>query len=205
MLGLIAFENKLKQDARETIHRLELAGIKSKMITGDNVYIAIETAVRCGILGRKDEVIVLEGRNTEISRQLTAADIKFNAKIFRFERDEIIVKNAVLSYEEYHTSTRPIIVDNDFLKLREDIKLSPSIRVYSRISPENKALIVRKLREEIASNHQQLKWLDKVCSNEEEKVGMVGDGANDLLAIKEANIGIGIRNCDSSYAASFSI
>lgn len=34
---------------------------------------------------------------------------------------------------------------------------------------------------------------------------MVGDGANDLLAIKEANIGIGIRNCDSSYAASFSI
>ena len=34
---------------------------------------------------------------------------------------------------------------------------------------------------------------------------MVGDGANDLLAIRQANIGIGIRNCDSSYAASFSI
>lgn len=38
-----------------------------------------------------------------------------------------------------------------------------------------------------------------------DKVGMIGDGANDLLAIKEADIGVGIRNCDSSYAASFSI
>ena len=34
---------------------------------------------------------------------------------------------------------------------------------------------------------------------------MVGDGANDLLAIKESDIGIGISNCDSSYAACFSI
>ena len=34
---------------------------------------------------------------------------------------------------------------------------------------------------------------------------MVGDGANDLLAIKEADIGIGISNCDSSYAANFTI
>lgn len=118
MLGLIAFENKLKHDARETIHRLELAGIQSKMITGDNVYIAIETAVRCGILERKDEVIVIEGRNTEMNRQWTTADIKFYAKIFRFEKEDVIVKNAMLSYEEYHTSARPIIVDNDFLKLR---------------------------------------------------------------------------------------
>jgi len=34
---------------------------------------------------------------------------------------------------------------------------------------------------------------------------MIGDGANDLLAIKEADIGVGIRNSDSSYAANFSV
>jgi cation-transporting P-type ATPase 13A2 len=48
------------------------------------------------------------------------------------------------------------------------------------------------------------KW-QQLLSVEMDKVGMVGDGANDLLAIKEADIGVGIRNCDSSYAASFSI
>lgn len=36
-------------------------------------------------------------------------------------------------------------------------------------------------------------------------VGMVGDGANDVMAIKGANIGIGINDCDSSFASDYSI
>lgn len=69
------------------------------------------------------------------------------------------ISSAVLSYEEYLSSARPIVVDNDFLSLREELRLSPMIRVYSRISPENKARVVRKLREEVASSRQQLGWL----------------------------------------------
>ena len=33
------------------------------MITGDNVYIAIETAIRSGIIDRTQEVVVIEGRD----------------------------------------------------------------------------------------------------------------------------------------------
>ena len=34
---------------------------------------------------------------------------------------------------------------------------------------------------------------------------MCGDGANDLMAIRQADVGLGISNSDASYGASFSI
>lgn len=34
---------------------------------------------------------------------------------------------------------------------------------------------------------------------------MVGDGANDILAIRQADVGIGMSETDSSFAASFSV
>jgi P-type E1-E2 ATPase len=37
------------------------------------------------------------------------------------------------------------------------------------------------------------------------RVGMVGDGANDLIAIKEADLGIGLSDSDGAYGAAFSV
>lgn len=34
---------------------------------------------------------------------------------------------------------------------------------------------------------------------------MCGDGANDLMAIREADVGLGISDSDASYGASFTI
>ncbi len=58
-LGLVAFENKLKDDTRETILKLVESNIEPKMITGDNIYIAVETGVRAGIIKKDEKVILL--------------------------------------------------------------------------------------------------------------------------------------------------
>ena len=44
------------------------------------------------------------------------------------------------------TQALPIAIDNDFLKLEPSPKLPDTIKIYARITPENKALIVKKLK-----------------------------------------------------------
>ena len=62
-----------------------------------------------------------------------------------------------------------------------------NVTVFARTKPNDKAKIVT------AYQHMGL------------KVSMCGDGANDLMAIREADVGIGISDSDASYAACFTI
>ena len=46
LMGIVTFDNSLKEDCVQTIQSLKEADIEAKIITGDNIYIAIETAMR---------------------------------------------------------------------------------------------------------------------------------------------------------------
>ena len=59
LLGVVGFENKLKHDTVETIRILMEGGIEPKIITGDNIYIAVETAIRTNILPHGSQIILL--------------------------------------------------------------------------------------------------------------------------------------------------
>lgn len=77
--------------------------------------------------------------------------------------------------------------------------------MFARISPENKALIVRKHKEREQAVLAGRRGMQKYLGDCSYKVGMVGDGANDLIAIKEADVGIGISSSDAVYSASFAV
>ena len=90
------------------------------------------------------------------------------------------------------------------MKVRSEF-LHHSVKVFARITPENKALIVKKHKEIYTEEVSNRSVAQKIFGDCGFKVGIVGDGANDLIAIKEADVGIGIASSDAVYSASFTV
>lgn len=187
MLGVVAFENKLKDDTVDTLRKLMDAHIEPKIITGDNIFIAVETALRTGILPHGSKILLFEGRKQR------GVNGMYNGIVLTHSKVKSQSEPVEITHEQYLSQKLPIGIDNDFLHLHPAPELPPTVKLFARISPESKAAIVRRLKEQnrkINPNH---------------KVGMCGDGANDLMAIRDADAGMGISDTDSSFAASFSI
>lgn len=74
-LGVVAFNNQLKEDAVETIKTLTECGINTKIITGDNIFLGVQTAFLTGMIEKQMRVIVVEGDkgtdNTQYVTELT--------------------------------------------------------------------------------------------------------------------------------------
>jgi len=62
--------------------------------------------------------------------------------------------------------------------------------VYSRMKPDEKALMIHFHQENIKKNVKPI-------------IGMCGDGANDCAALKTADIGISLSKLEASIAAPF--
>ncbi|MDY6985156.1 MAG: cation-transporting P-type ATPase [Candidatus Thermoplasmatota archaeon] len=131
--GLIGFEDKPRENVRETIEQLKNAKVRVIMVTGDHPLTAEHIAGEVGI--PRDDVIEGEGMDK-------------------------------MSDEE----------------LRERVK---SVSVFARASPQHKHRIV------------------EVLQQNGEIVAVTGDGINDSIALKSADVGIamGIRGTDVAREA----
>ncbi|KAL7750740.1 phospholipid transporting ATPase [Sorochytrium milnesiophthora] len=177
LLGATAIEDKLQDDVPLTIHRLLSAGIKVWVLTGDKLETAVTIGFSCNLLQKSMTLIIVQGDTFEAVHQQLHDSL------------------ATLFDEGMHddvNSHYALVIDGSSLRwaLHEENKLlflEVGCRCKSviccRVSPVQKAQVVALVRKEL--NCLSL---------------AVGDGANDVSMIQEANIGVGIAGVEGYQA-----
>ncbi|KAF5094733.1 hypothetical protein DV451_004925 [Geotrichum candidum] len=182
LLGGTAIEDRLQDGVPQSIALLGHAGIKLWVLTGDKVETAINIGFSCNLLDNDMELLVLR---TDV-HSIQAADAlltKYLDKYFGLVADYETLEEARVD----HSPPSPhhaVVIDGDMLKLCLDDRIKLKFLLLCkqcksvlccRVSPAQKAAVVR-----LVKNNLGVMTLS------------IGDGANDVAMIQEADVGVGI-------------
>ena len=189
LLGGTAIEDRLQDGVPDTIALLGDAGIKLWVLTGDKVETAINIGFSCNLLDNSMDLIVfkvedetVESARLELDKHLATFNITGSDEELRAAR-----KN-----HEPPGPTHAIVIDGDSLKLVLDDTLRQKFLLLCkqcksvlccRVSPSQKAAVVQLVKT----------GLDVITLS-------VGDGANDVAMIQEADVGVGIAGEEGRQA-----
>ncbi|KAE8215245.1 hypothetical protein CF327_g1466 [Tilletia walkeri] len=194
-LGLIIFENKLKEGSEPAIATLRQADIICKMVTGDNPQTAVSVARECGMVEESAHVFMptfVEGssRHPNAVIEWTSLDddsVHLDSYTLKLQEDPRNMDMAELDVQDYHLALTGDVFHwmVDFAPLETLRRMLIKGTIFARMSPDEKHELVERL--------QVLGYT----------VGMCGDGANDCGALKAADIGISLSEAEASVAAPF--
>ncbi|GAC97982.1 hypothetical protein PHSY_005570 [Pseudozyma hubeiensis SY62] len=195
-LGLIIFENKLKEGSAPAIEVLRNANIVTKMVTGDNPRTAISVARECGMVGQSAHVFMptfVEGDQRSPRAVIDWSSVDDDRiKLDAYNLQPREVDPHVLDLEEFDFQDYQLALTGDVFRWMIDFAPIETVRrmlikgtIFARMSPDEKHELVERLQ---ALNY---------C------VGFCGDGANDCGALKAADIGISLSEAEASVAAPF--
>ncbi|KAH9298166.1 hypothetical protein KI387_029848, partial [Taxus chinensis] len=188
LVGATAVEDKLQKGVPECIDKLAQAGLKIWVLTGDKTETAINIGFACSLLRQGMKQICLSLKSLE-----ECSNQDKSAKAAK-ESISLQITNAyqTISLETNPDSAYALIIDGKALAyaLEADLKdqfLKLAINCASviccRVSPKQKALVTRLVKEGTLKTTLA-----------------IGDGANDVGMIQEADIGIGISGVEGMQA-----
>lgn len=191
LLGVTGVEDKLQQGVPECINKLAHAGIKIWVLTGDKMETAINIGYSCNLLrqGMNQIIIKMEeeenkrvqkrgnGENTDMAHKLHIIHQISKGKRLKNMSDSeefaLIIDGNSLTYALEND------VKNSFLELA----IGCASVICCRSSPKQKALVTRLVK-----------------SGTGKVTLAIGDGANDVGMLQEADIGIGISGAEGMQA-----
>ncbi|KAJ1566169.1 hypothetical protein HK096_002678 [Nowakowskiella sp. JEL0078] len=193
ILGCTAIEDKLQDEVPETIDYLLKCDIRLWLLTGDKQETAINIGRSSKLISVEMNLMILNGNSDQDTSTQLDNMIAEVERMGVLRRHALVVNGVSLSHI-FKTSTsksetkRWNNAGNPTPDTPLDVKfLHLGTRCHSviccRVTPLQKALVVKLVR----------KNLNKVCLS-------IGDGANDVSMIQEANIGVGIMGREGTQA-----
>lgn len=209
LLGTTAIEDRLQDAVPECIALLREAGIKIWVLTGDKLETAINIGYSCNLLDAGMDLVVVRGATNaaeaytqllDARARVTSRDHEFNLKSHHKDAHGAdSVRMAVKVAEEIEAMNLPLpryglVIDGESMKHAFETEegaielMRVGLRCRSviccRVTPKQKAMVVRLAK----------KYLGCMCL-------AIGDGANDVGMIQEANVGVGIAGAEGLQAA----
>ncbi|XP_074558346.1 putative phospholipid-transporting ATPase 4 [Curcuma longa] len=184
LVGATAVEDKLQKGVPQCIDKLAQAGLKIWVLTGDKIETAINIGFACSLLRQGMKQICLSTINNVVAQdakaakeslllQITNASQMINLEKDPYEAFALIIDGKTLTYA----------LEDDMKNHFLNLAVNCASVICCRVSPRQKALVTRLVKEGTG------------------KVTLaVGDGANDVGMIQEADIGVGISGVEGMQA-----
>ncbi|GAP87238.1 putative phospholipid-translocating ATPase [Rosellinia necatrix] len=198
LLGGTAIEDRLQDGVPSAIELLGKAGIKLWVLTGDKVETAINIGFSCNLLNNDMELITLkvvedESGNTTNDDFINQLDKELTKRLQEFGltgNDQDLAE--ARQNHEAPSPSHALVIDGFSLKWVLDERLKQKFLILCkqcasvlccRVSPAQKAAVVSMVKN----------GLDVMTLS-------IGDGANDVAMIQEADVGVGIAGVEGRQA-----
>ncbi|KAK9676126.1 hypothetical protein RND81_11G056000 [Saponaria officinalis] len=194
LLGATAVEDKLQRGVPECIDKLAQAGIKIWVLTGDKMETAINIGFACSLLRQGMKQIIINLETPDIitlekmgdKNAITKASRGCVLKQISNAMDQVGTSRAVSEAHALIIDGKSLAyaLEDDMKHLFLDLATKCASVICCRSSPKQKALVTRLVKN--GTNRTTL---------------AIGDGANDVGMLQEADIGIGISGVEGMQAA----
>ncbi|KAI8369516.1 uncharacterized protein BYT42DRAFT_521510 [Radiomyces spectabilis] len=173
LIGGTAIEDKLQEGVPDTIAVLAKAGIKIWVLTGDKIETAINIGFACNLLTKDMLLISINARDEmDTLEQLRRSQREVNEKA-SFQKCALVIDGESLKYGLENPCKEELLT----------LGTQCMAVICCRVSPMQKAKVVNMVKKGL-----------KVMTL------AIGDGANDVSMIQEANVGVGISGEEGRQA-----
>lgn len=174
LAGATAIEDKLQEGVPETIDRLRRANIKLWMLTGDKRETAITIGYSCRLIKDFSKLVILDSVIGGIEDLIMKTTKDLNSG--QVAHSVIVIDGQTLSTIQCNKPLHTLFLDLAIL--------ADSV-ICCRASPSQKSGLVNAIRMKVKGSVTLA----------------IGDGANDIAMIQEAQVGIGITGKEGHQAA----